>query len=239
MFRLLVFLLLLSAQGYAQESYENTRDFFPPKIEGATNALFQKVKIVRGDSIFYNYYEYFYTGASKEKLVSKTYDSEGELRMLVHENITDKGVEIAGGFLYQEDENGLMEEIAVKTKKSITYPFVKIKDLKNWKSKTKAIYGNKVTITSTIKFVGAQKREVLGKKREALVFSRKKLNSYSKDYEPGVYESAILFTYVQGVGLGDFYYGSELISNNFGTITALVTAQKSQGSTLDLTIFTQ
>lgn len=228
------------ASAVSQNVVDHTLNYFPPQIHKKGNAFFQKVKVVQSDSIFYNYYEYYYEDTAQKKLVSKTYDSYGQLRMEVHEDITDAGTVITGGFLYKDGENREINTLKVRTKKSVTFPFMPLSDLKGWQSRTKATYDRKIVSTSLIKFAEVKSFEFSGISEKVLFFRRSKTLVFSGNYESESYDSEIIFTFRKHSGLSDFYYGSEIQGSNYATVLGNREALPTLGSVLNpSTIFRQ
>lgn len=228
------------AGAMSQNVVDHTRNYFPPQIHKKGNAFFQKVKVVQSDSIFYNYYEYFYGDTAQKKLISKTYDSSGQLRMEVHEDITDAGTVITGGFLYKDGKSGEIKTLKVRTKKAVTFPFMPLSDLKGWESHTKATYDRKIVSTSHIKFIEMKSLEFSGISENVLFFRRRKTLVFSGNYESESYDSEIIFTFRKLSGLSDFYYGSEIQGSNYATVLENKEALPTLGSVLNIsTIFSQ
>lgn len=231
---------LFIANAVSQNIVDHTRDYFPPQIHKRGNAFFQKVKVVQPDSVFYNYYEYYYGDTAQKKLISKTYDSYGQLRMEVQEDITDAGTVITGGFLYKDGKNGEIKTLKVRTKKAITFPFMPLSDLKGWQSHTKATYDHKIVSTSHIRFTETKSFEFSGILEKVLFFRRSKTLVFSGNYESESYDSEIIFTFRKHSGLSDFYYGSEIQGRNYATVLENREALPTLGSVLNIaTIFRQ
>ena len=118
------FLFLLSSKLLLGQEALQTSDFFPPILEGENEALFQKVEVLIDGALLLNYYEYYYTYEGGQKIMTtKTYDNELQLRMAIKERITPEGIQIIGGYLIQENEDGVFKKVPVQVKEVITYPF--------------------------------------------------------------------------------------------------------------------
>ncbi len=141
----------------------------------------------------------------RKQLVTKMYDREGVLRTLVREKITDTGMVVIGGAVYEDIAVDLLREIRVTVSKVISFPFEKVSPLEERTSRTKAVFGNKAVITATIKYVEAKKLGIMSKKTNVLLFYKKKTSKYGKEY--GNHSSKVAYTcsFIPEYGLSNTY----------------------------------
>ncbi len=217
--KVLLFLLLSSAVN-AQVKLKNTRDFFPPKIPTLQQSLLQEVDLYLNGEVLKNYYEYYYEDDYK-RLVTKTYDNYGILRSQLIEKVTPKGMLIIGGFMFEYDDNNIQKPIPVKVKKVITFPFIDLVDIYDWKAQTRATFGNKVIINSTMSFIDASIINTGVTNTPVIYMQRQKTSIYKGDYDRNTIQANYIFSFEPVNGVSHFYtkkvtenvFAGKIISN--------------------------
>ncbi len=216
----LLLLIFLPMFIFSQKN-ENTRAYFP-LVNGKYLELNQTVKVYDVDTTEISYHKYEHIVEGKRMfIVSTTYDSDNLIVSSLKERITRRGLRFEIGKFYVYSDSNIVNEYLVNGKKAITFPFKDLSKMKNWKTKTRNTYANKVIVKSIVAFIGIKRVTTDGVEERILIFKRTVKKRFKNEYDKLKEEYEYTWEFAPGKGMvkyemkGSSPYKGVVILNKF------------------------
>jgi hypothetical protein len=201
--RFLLIFYLISKISFAQNS--STCEFFP-FLYSKENKLCQIYCLTSKDTIEYAKFEFNLIQEKKSTyLITSSFDSNNNLISYLSEEVTPKGLKFNEGKVFNYGSNNtLVVKYDVKGKTKITFPFIELSQMKNWKTKWKTYYDNKIVIKSTFEFLEIDSILFEGQYVEVIKLKRTVTKKYKRDYQRAKEKYEIILFFSKNYGLVKF-----------------------------------